>query len=157
MTAGDRSIVLGPGEGEAHLIPGGRQFLFKVASTNTGGAYSLGEFVLPPSGVALPHIHWENEEAFYVLEGEFNVGMGERMVPARPGSFILVPRGTAHSLHNAGTTPAKLLFVISPAGMEQMFIEISQILSASDQPPDRAAIQAVRDKYRTEDIEGPAF
>ena len=83
--------------------------------------------------------------------------MGEQMVAAPPGSFILVPRGTAHSLHNAGTTPAKLLFVISPGGMEQMFIEISQILSASDQPPDRAAIQAVRDKYRTEDIEEPAF
>jgi mannose-6-phosphate isomerase-like protein (cupin superfamily) len=157
MTADARCIVHGPGEGETVLIPDGRQFLFKTVSTDTGGAYSLGEFVLPLAGAALPHIHWGNEEAFYVLEGEFTVGVGEQSVIARPGSFILVPRGTVHSLHNAGTTPGKLLFVISPAGMERMFVEIGQILSARDRPPDRAAIQAIRDRYRTQDVGEPAF
>jgi mannose-6-phosphate isomerase-like protein (cupin superfamily) len=157
MTTDARCIVHGPGEGEAVFIPDGRQFLFKTVSTDTRGAYSLGEFVLPPAGAALPHIHWENEEAFYVLDGEFTVGVGEQSVIARTGSFILVPRGTVHSLHNTGTTPGKLLFVISPAGMERMFVEIGQILSARDRPPDRAAIQAIRDKYRTQDVEKPAF
>jgi quercetin dioxygenase-like cupin family protein len=157
MTASDRIIVLGPGEGDTHLIPGGREFLFKVVSADTDGAYSLGEFVLPPAGAALPHIHRENEEAFYVLDGEFTVGVGEQTVMARPGSFILVPRGTVHSLHNAGSAPAKLLFVISPAALEHMFIEIGQLLSVKDRPSDHLAIQAVRDKYHTEDVGEPAF
>ena len=92
-----------------------------------------------------------------VLDGEFTVGVGEQSVIARTGSFILVPRGTVHGLRNAGTRPAKLLFVISPAGMERMFVEIAQLLSARDRPPDRAAIQAIREKYRTQDVGEMAF
>ena len=157
MTADARCIVHGPGEGEIVLIPDGRQFLFKTVGKDTAGAYSLGEFVLPPGGAALPHIHWGNDEAYYVLDGEFTVGVGEQSVIARAGSFVLVPRGTVHSLRNGGTRPGKLLFVISPAGMERMFVEIGQILSARDLPPDRAAIQAIRDKYRTQDVGEMAF
>ena len=157
MTTDARCIVHGPGEGEIVLIPDGRQFLFKTVGTDTAGAYSLGEFVLPPAGAALSHIHWGNEEAFYVLDGEFTVGVGEQSVVARAGSFVLVPRGTVHSLRNGGTRPGKLLFVISPAGMERMFVEIGQILSARDRPPDRAEIQAIRDKCRTQDVGDMAF
>jgi quercetin dioxygenase-like cupin family protein len=157
MTTGAPSIVRGPGEGETVLIPDGRQFLFKAVSTDTDGAYSLGEFVLPPAGAVLPHIHRENEEAFYVLEGEFAVGVGEQRVIARTGSFILIPRGTIHSLHNAGTTPARLLFVISPGGMERMYGEIGRVLSARERSADRSAIQSIRQKYRTEDVGEPAF
>jgi quercetin dioxygenase-like cupin family protein len=157
MTVGAPSIVRGPGEGETVLIPDGRQFLFKAVSTDTHGAYAVGEFVLPPAGVVHPHLHRQNEEAFYVLEGEFAVGVGEETVTARTGSFILIPRGTVHSLHNAGTTPARLLVVISPGGMEAMYGEIGRVLSAPERSADRAAIQSIREKYRTEDVGEPAF
>ena len=83
--------------------------------------------------------------------------MGEQTVIARTGSFILIPRGTVHSLHNAGTTPARLLVVISPGGMERMYGEIGRILSARERSPDRSAIQSIREKYRTEDVGEPAF
>ena len=157
MTATASSIVRGPGEGESVQIPDGRQFLFKAVSADTQGAYSLGEFVLPPGGTVLPHLHRENEEAFYVLEGEFAVDVSQERVIARPGSFMLIPRGTVHGLHNAGTTAARLLVVISPGGMERMYGEIGQVLAARDGSSDRSAIQSIREKYRTEDVGEPVF
>lgn len=157
MTATVSTIVRGPGEGDTVQIPDGRQFLFKAVSADTHGAYSLGEFVLPPAGTVLPHLHRENEEAFYVIEGEFTVDVGEEKVIARPGCFILIPRGTVHRLHNAGTTPARLVMVISPGGMEQMYGEIGQALSARDGATDRSTIQSIREKYRTEDVGEPVF
>jgi oxalate decarboxylase/phosphoglucose isomerase-like protein (cupin superfamily) len=40
------------------------------------------------------------------------------------GSFVLIPRGTVHTFWNAGSTPAKLLVIFSPAGFEQFFVEV---------------------------------
>lgn len=50
-----------------------------------------------------------------------NVLIGERTVTATTGAFVLVPRDTVHTFSKAGTTPAKILIIISPAGFENFF------------------------------------
>jgi mannose-6-phosphate isomerase-like protein (cupin superfamily) len=90
---------------------------------DTGGAYSLLETIVTGDGPP-QHIHKAEEEALYVLEGEINIKMGDQTIRGTAGSFVLVPRGTVHTFWNAGSTPAKLLGIISPPGLEQFFIEV---------------------------------
>ena len=111
---------------------------YKAAKEDTGGAYALIEGTVVGGGPP-PHIHTTEEEAFYVLEGELNVLVGERTVTATAGAFVLVPRGTVHTFSTAGTASAKLLILISPAGFEQFFEEIAG-------PPDLAKIMALAPK-----------
>ena len=69
------------------------------------------------------HIHDNEEEAFYVIEGNLRVLLGEITIEAQAGSFILVPRGTVHTFSRADKNPVKLLVIISPAGFENFFFE----------------------------------
>ena len=71
-----------------------------------------------------PHRHHAEDETFILLEGELTFRMGDQSIDATAGTTLFVPRGTVHSFRTAGSTPARMLFMYSPAGMEGMFAEI---------------------------------
>ncbi len=114
-------VVLGPGEGKAVPVPG-HTITFKLVGADTGGAYSLLEVEMDGDGPP-QHIHKNEEEVFYVLEGEINVLAGERTFKAKAGSLVLIPRGTVHAVSRATQEPAKMLAIFSPPGFEQFFNE----------------------------------
>jgi mannose-6-phosphate isomerase-like protein (cupin superfamily) len=122
MSFSGGGINLGPGEGKTINMLG-ISITFKAMKEDTGGAYSLLEAIVMGSGPP-QHIHKAEEEAFYVLEGEVNVQIGDQTIRGAAGSFVLIPRGTVHTFWNAGSTPAKLLGILSPPGFEQFFIEV---------------------------------
>ncbi|HEU0075549.1 MAG TPA: cupin domain-containing protein [Dehalococcoidia bacterium] len=122
MTTLSNQIVLMPGQGK-HIDVPGHPIEFKATSGDTRGAYALIEGRVTGDGPP-QHVHQHEEEAFYILEGELNVKLGDETVNAKPGAFILVPRGTTHTFWNAGSTPAKLLVLFSPGGFEDYFAEV---------------------------------
>ena len=151
MSFGDGGITLEPGEGKVIQVPG-HPITYKATKQDTGGAYSLLEVTVKGEGPP-QHIHKAEEEAFYVLEGEVGIKIGERTVRGAPGSFVLVPRGTVHTFWSTGPIPAKLLAIFSPPGFEQFFVEV-----VGDENIDTATFveraMAVAQKYNVE-IAGP--
>ena len=145
MSFSHGGIVLGAGEGKTISVLG-NSYTYKAAKEETGGAYALIEGTVVGDGLP-PHIHTIEEEAFYVLEGELNVLVGQRTVTATAGAFVLIPRGTVHTFSKAGTASAKILTIISPAGFEKFFEEIAG-------PPDLEKIMALAPKYNLK-IVGP--
>jgi len=121
----DRTVVLSFGEGRAvPASPRGGQVVWKATVEDTSGAYSLREFSTPPGERgARPHVHREEDEAVYVLEGELTFEVGTIVVPARPGTFLLAPRGVVHCHRNTGKTRARWLTISSPPGTGCFFEE----------------------------------
>ena len=152
MSSEGRAIKRGPGEGRAVWVPG-HQVTFKAQGEDTGGAYALLEVLITGEGPP-QHIHKTEDEAFYVLEGEVDVKRGEETLHAPAGAFVMIPRGTVHTIWNTGSTPAKILAIISPPGFEGFFIEAGE----EDKEPDSAAFiekaTAISEKYNRE-IVGP--
>ncbi len=64
--------------------------------------------------IAPLHVHDEDDEAWYVLEGTLGFRLGDDEVEARPGSAVLARRGTPHTYWNAGATEARYLLVMTP-------------------------------------------
>jgi quercetin dioxygenase-like cupin family protein len=87
----------------------------KVASVETGSAYSLQEQVVTPASNPPMHVHVAEEEAFYVLDGEIELEVDGTVAVARTGSFALVPRGVAHT-YRVLTETARVLVLTSSAG-----------------------------------------
>lgn len=108
-----------------------------------GGAFALTEFSGTADGPwTVPHLHRELEESFFVLDGRFSFGVGEETVEAGPGSYILVPRGTAHMI-TATTGGGRFLTLMVPGGLEEMFFELGALPpNAIRDPAARAAISA---------------
>ena len=152
-----RTVTLKPGEGRTFQAPG-HPTTFKATTEDTAGAYLLLEVALTGGGPP-QHIHHREEEAFYILEGEVNVKIGEETLKCTVGSYVLIPRGTVHTFWNAGATPAKFLAIVSPpAGFEQMAIELfgaGEMGADNYNPRIMARLMAISQKYGRETVGPP--
>ena len=68
----------------------------------------------PPRYIAPLHVHHEDDEAWYVVEGELGVRVGDEDVLVPAGGAVLVPRGTPHTYWNARADPARYVLVMTP-------------------------------------------
>ncbi len=109
---------LGAGEGKTISVLGA-PYTYKAAKEETGGAYALIEHTVVGDGPP-PHIHTTEEEAFYVLEGELDVLVGDRTVTATAGAFVLVPRGTVHTFSKTGTASAQNIGYYFPSRLREV-------------------------------------
>ncbi len=120
-------------------------YRFLVTGAETGGAYFAMEAIVPPGGGPPAHIHRNEDETFYVVEGHTDFLLGEERVTAGPGDFVSVPRGTVHHFHNASDAPARLILTFTPAGIERFFEEtLERALDPTQPPPDNIDEVAAR-------------
>ena len=87
-------------------------------------------------------------EYSYVVEGKMGALLGEEVVFAEVGDLVFKPRGQWHTFWNATDRPARLLEIISPAGFEQLFVELDELLRTD--PENVAAASALGAKYGLE-------
>ena len=144
-----KATVIGPKDGESvDLTTIGVRFM--LDGDRTGGGFSLVEHPMPPRALAAPmHRHKNEDEYSYVTKGRVGAKLGDEVVFGEVGDLILKPRGQWHTFWNAGDEPATLLEIISPAGFEQYFAELSEVLSAGG-PRDPERMAAVMAKYQLE-------
>lgn len=147
--------------GVVHVPPGGGRSVwfngglvtFYALGEDTGGAFTLFEEALAPEEAAVPHLHHEEDQAFYVLAGEHEFVCDGHAFGAKAGSFVYVPRGTTHSYANVGTEPGRLLILSAPAGgTERLFLELGEPAAEGSTPPpteplDLKAFRATVQKY----------
>jgi quercetin dioxygenase-like cupin family protein len=108
-----------------------------------------------PRGHGRPHLHRETTESFYILEGAFSFRCGRNQFGAGPGSYVLVPPGTVHVME-ALEDGGRFLTLMVPAGLEDMFIELSELPSDSLRNPEvRGAIAPKYDSVPAELAEHP--
>ncbi len=98
----------------------------------------------PPRFIAPLHLHHNDDEAWYVLEGLLCVRVGDKDVEAQAGSAVFVPRGTAHTYWNPGPGPLRYLLVMTP----RIYELIQAIHTLKERTPD--VLQAVFRKYNSE-------
>ncbi len=122
---------------------------FPLTGDETGGRYSLTEFTMapPPAPGPPPHVHEDADEAVYVLEGTLEMGVGEQKLSGQAGSVMLVPKGRLHSLSNVGTTPVRMLIILSPPGYEGFWREMAELHKRLGGPPDPETVLALQRKY----------
>ena len=131
--------VLGPSDGKAGFL-GSIGVRFMIDGDEAGGGFSLVEHPMSPRALAAPlHRHNREDEYSYVLEGQVGALLGDEVLVGQPGDLIFKPRNQWHTFWNAGDTPARILEVISPAGFERFFEELSDMGGALKAEPQALA------------------
>jgi len=106
-------------------------------------SFSLVEHPIAPRTLAAPaHVHENEDEYSYVLEGEVGFEIGDEVFTAGPGQLVAKPRGIWHAFWNATDAPARLLEVISPGGFEGYFAELAPLLRPERDFEGMARLQA---------------
>jgi quercetin dioxygenase-like cupin family protein len=92
----------------------------KLYGEETNRAIGIIEQRFDPGLLLPPHVH-ENDVWLYVLEGEMHARVGDEVVRARPGCWVMKPRLIPHTMWNAGREPARLIELYTPGGFELFF------------------------------------
>jgi mannose-6-phosphate isomerase-like protein (cupin superfamily) len=149
----------------AHYVPAGRDRFrgqreirftrtvvdIKVSTLDTDGALSVAEITsLQGSGPAR-HLHYEQDEWFYVVEGEYVIEVGEERYDPRPGDSVLAPRKVAHVWAHVGEGTGRLIAALQPAGEIEAFFEDLAKLGTN---PEREELQRAFTSHSME-LAGP--
>jgi len=146
------SMLKRPAAGRTVAVVGD-VYQFLATGEDTDGRYALWEGIVPPGGGPPPHVHTREVEGFYVLDGEITFTVGGERIVGTAGTFAHMPIGTPHAFTNASDRPARMLILVAPAGLEQMFFECGEPLpegTTTARPPSKDEIDrllAVAPRY----------
>ena len=144
--------ILQPSEGRTGTL-GTIGVDFKFWGADTGGTLSVVEHPFPVGALVPPHLHTREDEYSIVTEGEIGFRSGDREVVLGAGGYITKPRGEMHTMWNAGKVPARMIEIIQPAGFEDFFAAMSDMLTSG--PPEPEKLLALAERHGLEFGEPP--
>src|SRR5436190_22686954 len=101
---------------------------FMIDGSEADERFSFVEHPMSARALAAPlHLHTREHEYSFVLEGRMGALLGDDVVEAGPGDLVFKPRNQWHTFWNAGDEPCRILEIISPAGFEGFFRELSDM------------------------------
>lgn len=130
-----RLTVANPDDPKArHVSVAGGTYTILVAGGDTGGRYSLIDMLVPPGGGPPPHRH-DFEEMFTILEGEIELTFRGETQRAAAGSTVNIPANAPHAFKNKSDKPARMLCMCTPAGQEEFFMAVGDVVAGRTAPP----------------------
>ena len=91
----------------------------------SGDGLGLIDMIEVPAGHMPPlHVHSNEDEGFYVLEGEVALLLPDRRIDLVPGDFATAPRGIPHA-YRVGDAPARWLVTSTPGGFERFVADVA--------------------------------
>jgi len=134
--------IVGPRDGKLGQL-GGIGVRFMVDGAASGGGFALVEHPMEPRALAAPmHRHSREDEYSFILEGRVGANLGGEIVYGEVGDLIFKPKGQWHTFWNAGDSRARILEIISPAGFEKFFDEVTDLAARGELDPGRMAAKA---------------
>jgi len=118
---------------------------FVIAAWRAGGAPPG-----PPQLIAPLHVHYRDDEAWYVLEGVLAFQLGDQQVEATAGDLVFAPHGVVHTYWNPRAEPARYLLIMTP----KLNRLIEALHATSERTP--AAISAIYEQHDSALISGDA-
>jgi quercetin dioxygenase-like cupin family protein len=126
-------IARASGDGE-HLWFFGGLTTIKADGADTGGRVTVTEQLSPRGSGSPLHVHHNEDEWFYVLEGELTIWVAGQTVVAPPGAFVFGPRDVPHTFV-VSSEQARFLLVTEPAGFEGFVRALAEPATAPEIPP----------------------
>jgi len=113
------------------INPFGLDMKVLLSTEATGGAISVLMAWHKPGEGPPDHVHFSQEEMFFIVEGTYELTVGDQTSTVGPGTVVFIPRNVVHRFKNVGDTTACMLDWTLPGGQDHYFKAISE-LAASD-------------------------
>ncbi len=144
-------LILGPQESRSRepLDVLGEPGLVKLAGTDTNDQVAVVHLSVPKFSGPPLHRHSREDEWFYVLDGQLTWEVDGQRYSGGAGASAYTPRGTAHAFQNFHDEEAHVLVMVTPAGLDRFFEEVT-ILNKGLSQPDLPRVEALMQSYGME-------
>ncbi len=134
---------------EGTQIPAiGLGITMKTNGTSTHDAYSLFEYAIPAETNGPPaHLHTREDESFICLAGRLDVSLGGEDFTLEPGDYLFLPRTVVHTFRNPYGDEARVISVVSPAGLEAYYQALGELPPG---PKDLGTLRPIMEKFGIE-------
>lgn len=95
-------------------------------ATDTDGRVTVFEQTTPSGWGPPRHVHANEDEIVYVLDGIYDMSLGDERRTVSAGGCAILPRGIPHGFRSVGETPGRFVCVVSPGGFEEYLLEIAR-------------------------------
>jgi quercetin dioxygenase-like cupin family protein len=112
----------------------GDEYSIKATADQTGGALGFVVATVPPGSGPTAHAHANEDEAFYLINGELEFLNGDQTFVAGAGDFVFIPRNTRHRFKNISSAATEMLFLFTPGGQENFFVETGDDARPGENP-----------------------
>jgi quercetin dioxygenase-like cupin family protein len=126
-------ILTDAGAGPTFTMLGTTMRLIATAA-GTGGRYTVIEQVTPPGWGPPRHIHTREDEIFFVLDGSYELHVGDERRTVVAGASAILPRNIPHGFRNVASTPSRLVFVITPGGLRGVLLGGGKVFASPQSP-----------------------
>lgn len=127
--------------GETFLYKGKNPNDIKISKTDTGGMLAMFEYTGYEKTGPSMHVHFHQDEIFYVVEGEYRFSVGGKLMELRHGDTIFLPRNIPHTWIQL-TDKGKLVYFVQPAGKAEEFF---RTMSNLDHKPSQSEIDQIHE------------
>ena len=142
------AFVMDRGKGwPIHVV--GAEMTIKISSRDTDGAFAVFEDLTQPLQGPPLHRHLEQDEWWYIVEGEFKFEVDGREIFASAGATVFAPRGSCHTFQNVGTAPGRMVTTVVPGGLDIFFSEFETVAPRGT-VPDPAKLVPVFERHELE-------
>jgi quercetin dioxygenase-like cupin family protein len=128
------TVVNPDNEDTTFLSLAGDTYAMLISGKQTDGRYCLIDMHVPDGGGPPPHRH-NFEEMFTILEGEITFTFRGKEHTVTAGSTVNIPANAPHFFHNGSGASARMLCMCTPAGQEDYFLKVGDIVESVDAPP----------------------
>ena len=115
------------------IKPFGLDVKVLLSTEATGGAISVLMGWLKPGEGPSDHVHFNQEEIFFIIEGTYEMTVGGQTSTVGPGTIVFIPRNVVHRFKNIGDTTGWSL----PGGQDLYFKAISHLAASGDLTPEK--------------------
>ena len=131
----------------------GNEVIVKISSRDTDGAFTIFEGQTQPLAGPPLHIHRDQDESWYILEGQYKFEVDGQEIYAGAGATVFAPRGSRHTFQNIGAAPGRMVTTVVPGGLDIFFEELEAAVPRGA-APDPAKLAPIFKKHGQE-LVGP--
>ncbi|HEX3785965.1 MAG TPA: cupin domain-containing protein [Pseudonocardiaceae bacterium] len=117
-----RALHVPAGKGVTKWVSGD-VYEVKATAETTNGTLGFIDAWVPPGNGPVAHVHNSSDESFYIISGALEILNGTETFVAEAGDFVFVPRGTRHRFRNLTDEQTRMVFLLTPGGVEALFTE----------------------------------
>ena len=138
-------LIIRKGESKKTIVLGPDPWSFRITGAETDGRFDFIEATITYLQGPPLHVHHEQDDTFFVIEGTLTVQVGDEIFDLQAGDFICAPKGVPHTFANVGKEPVRVINIMTPGGFDRV-LEDYALLPVG--PRDPQALEELAQKHK---------